>query len=135
MIDQILRFFLICSMKRQPDLDSKHKQRSNKMAKKINYNQDSIQMGLHKAAHSSKASVFLLFSTAHFLKTNNRSDSRAPLEGKLNKRLILSNRTTCTDMSGFGFAQHTTCPDNLGSRNSEKLKEPSFDIKLLNIFL
>lgn len=64
------------------------------------------QMNHQTADPKSNASVFLFFSTAHFLKTNKRSDSRAPLIDKLNKRVILASRTNGT----FGFARHTSRP-------------------------
>ena len=73
------------------------------------------QMSYLTADPKANASVFLFFSTAHFLKTNKRSDSRVPIKDKLNKRVILANRTNGT----FGFARHT-------SRPFAKLKEPFF---------
>jgi hypothetical protein len=39
-----------------------------------------------------------------FFNSNKRSDSRAPLKDKLNKRVILAHRTSGT----FGFARHTS---------------------------
>jgi hypothetical protein len=60
------------------------------------------------------ASVFLFFPNAHFLKTNAKH-SRAPLENKLNKRVILAHSTNGT----LGFAQNT-------SRHFSKPKEPFF---------
>jgi len=65
--------------------------------------------------HSSQPAVFYFFLTAHFLKTNKRSDSRVPIKDKLNKRVILSHPASGT----FGFARHT-------SRPFAKPKEPLF---------
>ncbi len=71
------------------------------------------QMNHQTADPKANASVFLFFPTAHFLKTNKRSDSRVPIKDKLNKRVILANHTNGT----FGFARHT-------SRHFAKPKEP-----------
>lgn len=49
------------------------------------------QMKHQTADPKANASVFLFFANAHFLKTNKRSDSRAPLIDKLNKRVIFAN--------------------------------------------
>ena len=72
----------------------------------------------HQTADSkANASVFLFLPNAHFLKTNKRSDSRAPLIDKLNKRVIIASRTNEVHehqktiinpfVNGtFGFARH-----------------------------
>jgi hypothetical protein len=61
------------------------------------------QMNRQTADPKSKASEFLFFPTAHFLKTIFASRP---------------NGTTCPDLSGFGFARHK-------SRPFAKTKEPS----------
>jgi hypothetical protein len=73
------------------------------------------KVNIQTADPKANASVFLFLPTAHFLKTNKRSDSRVPIEDKLNKRVILASRTNGT----FGFARHT-------SRPFAKTKEPFF---------
>ncbi len=67
---------------------------------------DHIENGQRVSRHSLPTLCFLFFSHPHFLKTNKRSDSRAPLKNKLNKRVILSHLTSGT----FGFARHTSRP-------------------------
>jgi hypothetical protein len=62
------------------------------------------QMNQQTADPKANASVFLFFPTTHFLKTNKRSDSRVPIKDKLNKRVILANRTNGT----FAFAPTLT---------------------------
>lgn len=74
------------------------------------------QMKHQTADPKAKASVFLFFPTAHFLKTNKRSDSRAPLIDKLNKRVILASRTNGT----FDFCKYT-------SQHFKKPKKPFFN--------
>ena len=73
------------------------------------------KVNIQTAEPKANASVFLFFPTTHFLKTNKRSDSRVPIKDKLNKRVILANRTNGT----FGFARHK-------SRPFAKPKEPFF---------
>jgi hypothetical protein len=73
---------------------------SDKMKQKIRTEKVNNQTADPKA----NASVFLFFPTAHFLKTNKRSDSRVPIKDKLNNRVILASRTNGT----FGFARHTS---------------------------
>jgi hypothetical protein len=51
---------------------------------------DHIENGQRVSQHSLPTLCFLFFSHPHFLKTNKRSDSRAPLIDKLNKRVIFS---------------------------------------------
>ena len=81
----------------------------------IKHKQVTGQMNHQTADPKANASVFLFFANAHFVKTNKRSDSRAPLIDKLNKRVILASRTNGT----FGFARHA-------SRPFAKPKEPFF---------
>ena len=47
-----------------------------------------ITNGQRVSQHSLPTLCFLFFSHPHFLKTNKRSDSRAPLKNNLNNRVI-----------------------------------------------
>ena len=52
---------------------------------------DHISNGQRVSRHSLPTLCFLFFFHPHFLKTNKRSDSRAPLKDNLNKRVILTS--------------------------------------------
>ncbi len=64
-----------------------------------------ITIGQRVSRHSLPTLLYYLFSPPHiFFKSNKRSDSRAPLKDKLNKRVIYGSSTNGT------FASRTTLP-------------------------